>query len=604
MLRGQFNISQLPIHKRREVGGGSVMMPASSGGGVADTPPAIIFDKIIQCGAELTSTNYILITLKSEQEQGSEDANYELLNYIYDNFEEHTDFFKRIKLRFLEASFDFPKYNNIESNWARLALKSYVKENDVWKVDAGKDVLEYHLCFDIRDFQLDKYDEQKAGSDQIIFDGKMFFYLSKNRMFMLDLYYRDVSVVLGNTKKRAFISSDIVNSGKLVLYGEQKDEVVDNVPTSAIELDYMLPALLFHIKNDAKMNINFNIKLAKKTGTQDKTKLIISYSSGSIQNPGTKFQGIEITGLIDGEFKDILFEEKDLLKCQFIKENPNKLQVFTNYNMQPFIDEMKDELANLLNEISNIKDEINNIEGADLTEILNEIAEINNKITNILEVELVNIQNNFSGITLEITNIKNEISNIKNDITNIKNEITNTKNEITNIKNDITIIKSSIDPIEKSGVWRKSSDYPIPSPPNKFIFQPIPSKYDEFVLPEGYTLVLEWRAQTGFSGEGPTTNMELYNETMMALAGPFPMYDSTRNLMKISEIFNNYTTAVFSWSEIIVGGSTPYEFRWKQGMYDVTTMTQPNIRYLVWSYYSQAGLYWMWCHWKIVRSKP
>jgi len=354
-LNGQQNVNDLPIDIRQKLKGAG---GTSASGNVAESEAPIIFDKIIQCGAELTSTNYILITLKSEQEQGSEDANYELLNYIYDNFEEHTSFFKRIKLRFLEASFDFPKYNNIESNWARLALKSYVKENDVWKIDAGKDVLEYHLCFDIRDFQLDKYDEQKAGSDQIIFDGKMFFYLSKNRMFMLDLYYRDVSVVLGNTRKRAFISSDIVNSGKLVLYGEQKDEVVDNVPTSAIELDYMLPALLFHIKNDAKMNINFNIKLTKKTGTQDKTKLIVSYSSGSIQNPGTKFQGIEITGLIDGEFKDILFEAKDLLKCQFIKENPNKLQVFTNYNMQPFIDEMKDEVTTINNKITIIEGDI------------------------------------------------------------------------------------------------------------------------------------------------------------------------------------------------------------------------------------------------------
>ena len=38
-----------------KVNSGSVMMPASSGGGVADTQPSIIFDKIIQCGGELTS---------------------------------------------------------------------------------------------------------------------------------------------------------------------------------------------------------------------------------------------------------------------------------------------------------------------------------------------------------------------------------------------------------------------------------------------------------------------------------------------------------------------------------------------------------------------
>ena len=139
----QQNIYETPIWTRKRKPKYIPDLSYNAIGNIDNDSPKVIeyeLDKIIECGAELTSTNYILITLKSEQEQGSEDANYELLNYIYDNFEEHTDFFKRIKLRFLEASFDFPKYNNIESNWVRLALKSYIKENDVWKVDAGKDM--------------------------------------------------------------------------------------------------------------------------------------------------------------------------------------------------------------------------------------------------------------------------------------------------------------------------------------------------------------------------------------------------------------------------------------------------------------------------------
>ena len=450
-----------------------------------------IYNIFIEAAGEYVD-NTIWLTLNADQNQEDENANYELLNYIYDNFESHTDFFNRIRLRFLEKV-DFEINLNISINKeVCLRLKKYVYEDDAWIEDEGADILEYFLCFDIRDFGIDEcvpaynmgYNRTLPtgrNSDEIAFDNSIFCYLSKNKEFVLDLYFRNIiygngGIIGGADRRRGYVSSSIINSNKLVLYGERVDGLdIDGEPIGLIELEYGFPLLLNYIRQEAQLNIGFDIKLTDIRGEIEDTRLKIEYRSDSHLD---KAEAMPLTGIISGKFNEVLFEDDGLLKCQFSKDAPNMLLVYSNYDITAIIDRIDNEIAGVNSNITAIEGNISNIH--------NIITDIGNEITNIHNI-IGNIGGGGGGCDCDLSGIEDSISTINGNIGAINGNITT-------INADLDMLKDAVDPLAKNGVWIQQGgggNYTT----GTTAFNPnIMSTREEVNIPWNYILVLEWRA--------------------------------------------------------------------------------------------------------------
>jgi hypothetical protein len=255
-----------------------------------------IIDNIIDCKIVFPPRdNFLYIILKETEE------NSDVLNNLFDNFESNSNYFNRVVLKVDNENNvgnvpSPPRINNVV-----LVLNHYDEDGNI------DDTNEYILWFDDRDFGLEIEGDIK-------FDGSMLGYLKDNfKEFIIDTFYIENE---DEEEKNAFVSIEVVNSGKLVLTGN----VVDvRQEYSVIRLPYGCPFLLHRIYENAdNSNIKFDIKLTSIDDDKEETRLEINSSTR-----------IAITGIPDGKLEDILYD--NLLKCQFNRDGDDtKLQVYSN----------------------------------------------------------------------------------------------------------------------------------------------------------------------------------------------------------------------------------------------------------------------------------